>query len=176
MLQFSVVGNLGRDAEVKEANGKRFVSFTVAHSDIYVDANGTRHETTQWISCVMNGDGGNLLQYLTKGKRVYVSGDGSARIYSSKTQRQMVAGLDLNVRILELLGGTTDKVPGQLVGNGGVLIDVQKAYFIDPQVAANQGANQQTDILLQSIGGATYRVNKDGWVTPEAQPEETTKQ
>lgn len=168
MLQLSVIGNLGRDAEVKETNGRKYVSFTVAHSDVFTDSNGQRHENTQWVSCILNGDGGSLLQYLTKGKKVYVSGDGSARVYSSKVQRQMVAGLDLNVRVIELIGGSSDEVPRQLVGNGGVLLEVHKSFWIDPEIAKNQGADNNTDILLQSVNGATFRVNCNGYVTPES--------
>ena len=32
MLQLEVIGNIGNDAEIKEFNGKKYVSFNVAHS------------------------------------------------------------------------------------------------------------------------------------------------
>ena len=33
MLQLEVIGNLGSDAEIKEFNGKKYVSMNVAHSE-----------------------------------------------------------------------------------------------------------------------------------------------
>lgn len=77
MLQISIIGRIGANAEVKESDGRKFVSFNVAHSDVFTDANGVRHESTTWVSCALNGDGGNLLPYLVAGALVYVIGDAS---------------------------------------------------------------------------------------------------
>lgn len=46
MFKAMIIGNLGRDAEEREYNGKKFLSFTVAVSD--KDKDGNDH--TQWIS------------------------------------------------------------------------------------------------------------------------------
>ena len=64
MLQVQVIGNLGADAEVKEFNGSKGVCFNVAHTERWTDEQGTKHENTTWVSCILNGDGGKLLPYL----------------------------------------------------------------------------------------------------------------
>lgn len=97
MIKLSVIGNLGADAEVREHNGRKFVSFRVAHTEKY-----NEQEHTMWVSCVMNGDGGNLLPYLTRGTKVYVHGDFSVRLY--RYNGEVNAGLNLNVREIELCG------------------------------------------------------------------------
>ena len=37
MIRLEIVGNLGADAEIKDYNGNKFVSFRVAHSEKWVD-------------------------------------------------------------------------------------------------------------------------------------------
>ena len=44
---------------------------------------GTKRESTTWVSCILNGDGGKLLPYLKRGAQVFVEGVGSARCFSS---------------------------------------------------------------------------------------------
>lgn len=100
MLQFTILGNLGADAEKKEYNGRPFVSFRVAHSEKRQD--GT--ESTTWVSCVMNGDGGNVLQYLKRGQKVFVQGRGRVKTFSSPKTHQIEAGLDVSVDRVELCG------------------------------------------------------------------------
>lgn len=100
MLQFTILGNLGADAEKKEYNGRPFVSFRVAHSEKRQD--GT--EATTWVSCVMSGDGGNVLQYLKRGQKVFVQGRGRVKTYSSPKTHQIEAGLDVSVDRVELCG------------------------------------------------------------------------
>lgn len=100
MLQSIVIGNLGANAEVRESNGRKYVSFRVAHSERLND--GT--ERTQWVGCLLNGDGGNLLQYLVKGARVCVIGRLRLRAYSSPSTKQWEAGADLYVDTIELVG------------------------------------------------------------------------
>lgn len=103
MLNLQIIGNLGADAERRETNGRAFISFRVAHSEKRNDV-----EKTTWVSCVLNGDGGNLAQYLVKGTKVFVSGRAQLKTYSSPKTHQIEAGLDLNVDRIELCGGRTD--------------------------------------------------------------------
>ena len=112
MLQISVIGNLGANAEIRVHNGSKFVSFRVASTRRYTKADSTQVEDTTWVACVLNGDGGQLTQYLTKGRKVYVSGDGGIETYSSPKERRMVSRMTCSVRSIELLG-SNDKQPEQ---------------------------------------------------------------
>lgn len=106
MLKLVIIGNLGADAELRNANGAQFLSFRVAHSDRWTDRNtGEVHDNTTWVSCTLNGDGGNLRQYLKQGAKVFVYGDVSTRIYVSSKDGKQYAGIDCRVRQLELCGG-----------------------------------------------------------------------
>lgn len=176
MLLYEVIGNLGADAQVKDFNGRKAVTFDVAHRTAFTGEDGVKHESTVWVSCILNGDGGELLQYLTKGRKVYVSGEGSARVYSSAVQRKMVAGLNLSVRNLELLGSTSDGMPRRLVSPEGELIDVQTSYWIDPAKAKAFGAKKDTDIILLSERNEQFRVSVNGLVTKYTETNESEGQ
>jgi len=63
MLQIEIIGNLGQDAEIKEFNGQRFISFSVAHTESYTDAHGERQKRTVWVSCLKYGESG-VINYL----------------------------------------------------------------------------------------------------------------
>lgn len=105
MLLLSVIGNLGADAKVISANGRTFVSFNVAQNDKYKDANGVEHEETTWISCAYNGKADNILPWLRKGKQVFCMGRCSVRVYDSPKAHTKVAGINMSVERIELLGG-----------------------------------------------------------------------
>ena len=76
MIKVEIIGNLGADAQLLEKNGNKFVAFRVANTDKWVDkSTGQVIESTQWVSCTLNGDGGALLPYLKKGTKVFVRGN-----------------------------------------------------------------------------------------------------
>lgn len=157
MNNLQIVGNLGADAVVKNENGKQFVSFKVADSQRWTDANGEIHETTLWIGCALSGDGGNLLQYLRKGTMVFVEGRMKTRIYSSEKARAMVAGVDLQVRHVELLGGRPDDIPSRLFTPSGKMVDISKHYW-----------TQDAEVYGQTLYDKSmkpFAIDANGWVT-----------
>lgn len=109
MLKVELIGNLGADCELRNINGREIVTFRVAHTDRWTDTNnGEIRETTQWVSCLYNGNLGGLREYLKKGVKVFVRGNASTRLYSSPKTKQMECGLDCNVWEIELCGGLTN--------------------------------------------------------------------
>lgn len=161
MLQLEIIGNLGADAQVMTSNGKPFVSFNVAHTERWQGDDGVKHEQTQWVSCALNGDGGNLLQYLKKGTTVYAIGRVSTRVFSSEKERRMVAGLNLFINHIELVGGKTDDVPSRLVDNDGLIVPTFKAYFTTEQKYYEQE--------LHDVSGKVYNVDHLGFITPDSE-------
>lgn len=166
MLKCEVIGNLGADAQVKGENGKEFISFNMAHTDKWTDEAGTVHEQTQWVSCIINDVNTKVLPYLLKGKTVYVRGDARLRVFSSEKERRMVAGMTVNVREIELLGGSSDEVPRQLLTSDGILIPTYKAYYIDPSMP-----NKPT--VLYDKNMQSFTVDKNGFVTKSAESANT---
>ena len=106
MIKLEIIGNLGADAEIKQYNGNKFVSFRVAHTDKWIDQQtGVISTQTTWVSCSLNGDGGALTSYLKRGTKVYVRGTPSFVTYSSPKTHKMETGINLFVREVELCGG-----------------------------------------------------------------------
>ena len=184
MLQFSIIGNIGGDARIEEHDGRKFVSFNVAHTDSYVAADGAQHRSTQWVSCALNGDGGGLLPFLVKGKTVFVQGRGSVRVYSSPKERRMVAGINISVDRIELLSGSSDAIPRQVAMPTGELVAVSKAYYIPVDKAKEAGAKgnqagtvytQAGNALLVDVNGFVYQPapSSDGAAATEVQTETT---
>lgn len=176
MLQFSIIGNLGADAQLKQSNGRSFVSFNVGHNESWTNAEGQTVETTQWVSCAIAGDGGKLLPFLKRGKQVFVQGRGSVRVYSSPKTHRMEAGLNIAVDKLELVGGRVDEVPSLLYDADGIERRVMKTYFISDEDAKAIGVKKGQPQLLQTAAGQLFDVSFPCWVTPRADSSASEKQ
>lgn len=108
--QVIIVGNLGRDAEMKYLqSGQGVCSFNVAVSESWNDRQtNERREKTTWFRCSAWGQiGESVHQYLTKGKQVMVIGTVEARAYTDNGG-QPAASLELRVRDIRLLGQRGD--------------------------------------------------------------------
>lgn len=117
MLQVEIIGNLGRDAEVKDFNGRKFIAFNVAHSEHYKDNNGQDVERTVWVSCLKQGESG-VVNYLKKGTPVFLRGDLSIKLYTD-SNRQTQAGVNCLVRDLQLLPSKkNEQQPAAAPGTG----------------------------------------------------------
>ena len=155
MLQTTLIGNIGADAQVKNTDGREFVSFRVAHNESYTKEDGTKVGKSQWVDCVMSCTNGRpaILPYLTAGTLVYVVGSMSVRAYPSEKDRCWKAGVTIHVTKVELLGGTADAVPRRLYDADGVMHDVTKYYHCDVEPG-----------VLRDTRGREYEVVKGGWV------------
>lgn len=167
MLLFEVIGNLGADARVEEANGRKFVSFSVADSQRWTDEQGNQHESVQWVSCAMDGDGGKLLPHLKKGRLIYVVGHGSTRVYSSPKTKRFESGANISVMRLELLGAQSDNVPSRLYTQDGEEVSIYKAYFVDAEKLKLFQLKKDAFATLQTPDGRQFLLNAAGWVVPK---------
>lgn len=102
MLNLSLAGNLGRDAEYKQTqSGQELCSFSVGVSIGYGE-----NKQTVWVDVTKWGKGAQgLSNILRKGSKVAVSGELSTREHNGKTYLQCRAD---NVTIL---GGTGERKP-----------------------------------------------------------------
>lgn len=98
-----VIGNLGRDASIKEHNGKKVINFSVAHTEKYKNSQGVVTEKTTWVECSM-WEKGNVAPYLKQGQLVHIEGTPSVNAYETKDGKP-AASLRLSVFGLQLLGG-----------------------------------------------------------------------
>ena len=85
MNKVMLIGNLGKDAEVKTFdNGGKVVNFTVATTERgYTTKDGRQiPDKTEWHDCVIKRDGLTKVgDYLKKGIKVYVEGKIESREY-----------------------------------------------------------------------------------------------
>lgn len=83
-MNLTVLGRIGKDAEVRDVNGQKAIGFSLAHSSTYKDKNGVKHEKTTWIDCTIWRKESTLAQYIRKGGLLVVSGMPTARAYKNK--------------------------------------------------------------------------------------------
>lgn len=86
-----VLGNLGKDPEVKFTNsGQAVANFSIATSEQWTDkATGNKQEKTEWHRIVVWGKTAeNCGQYLAKGRQVYVEGRIQTREYEKDGQKR----------------------------------------------------------------------------------------
>ena len=81
-----LVGNLGRDAELRYTPGGAAVAkFSVATTEVWNDKSGQRQERTEWHNIDLWGkQAESLSEYLVKGKQVYVEGRLQTDEYTDK--------------------------------------------------------------------------------------------
>lgn len=167
MLHSTIIGHLGADAEFKNENGKEFVVFRIANTDKWTDDSGQRHENTTWVDCIMSGKP-KVFEYLKKGQQVYASGSISLRVYSSAKDKCMKAGLTINVKQIELLGGRADDVPSRLYSEDGTQEVVVNKLFHAPQM--QRGENEALGLVLVSKAGERYVADRLGFIKKDVPP------
>ena len=90
-----LIGNLGRDPEVRRTNnGDPVVSFSLATTESWRDkATGERRDRTEWHNVVIfNENLGKIAeQYCKKGAKIYIEGQLQTREYTDKDGNQRKA-------------------------------------------------------------------------------------
>ena len=149
-----IVGNLGRDPEVRSFNnGGKVVNLNIATSETWNDkATGERKERTEWHRVViLNEPLGKIAeQYLKKGSTVYIEGQLETRKWQDQSGAEKYA-TEIVLRPfrgeLTLLGGKQDgerrddsgggygqQSSGSGYGAGGGPMDDQDAIPFSPSV------------------------------------------
>lgn len=161
MLQATLIGHLGGDAEVKAQDGREFVTIRVAHSERWADANGQQHENTIWVDCIIDGHP-KVVEFLKRGTMVCVSGSAMTRLYSSAKDRCMKAGLQIRVRTIELIGAKPELIPSRLYSTEDGHEFVINKYYQCPELVRNE--NDVEWYPLVSRAGDRFVVDRNGWV------------
>lgn len=101
-----LVGNLGRDAELKYTPGGAPVArVSLATTEVWNDKSGQRQEKTEWHSIDIWGkQAESLSEYLVKGKQVYIEGRLQTREWNDKDGNKRKT-TDIRADRVVLLGG-----------------------------------------------------------------------
>jgi single-strand DNA-binding protein len=102
-----LVGNLGRDAELRYTPGGAAVAtLNLATTEVFKDREGQRKEDTQWHRVILWGKTAESLQdYLTKGKQIYVEGKLQTRKWKDKDGNDKYTTEVRGDRVVLLSGG-----------------------------------------------------------------------
>lgn len=106
MIKCQVIGNLGSDAEVKEAGSRAVMSFNVCHTETFKNKQGEKQTKSVWVKAQMWGELAKLqklAQYFTKGLKVYVEGEPAVNAWISGEEAK--SSLIVNFNRFEFLGG-----------------------------------------------------------------------
>jgi single-strand DNA-binding protein len=101
-----LVGNLGRDAELRYTPGGAAVAtINMATTEVWNDKQGQRQEKTEWHRVILWGKQAESLQeYLTKGKQIYVEGRLQTRQWDDKDGNKRYT-TEIKADRITLLGG-----------------------------------------------------------------------
>jgi single-strand DNA-binding protein len=102
-----LVGNLGRDAELRYTPGGAAVAtLNMATTEVWNDKSGQRQEKTEWHRVVLWGKTAeSLSEYLTKGKQIYVEGRLQTRQWDDKDGNKRYTTEIRSDRVVLLSGG-----------------------------------------------------------------------
>jgi single-strand DNA-binding protein len=102
-----LVGNLGRDAELRYTPGGAAVAtIHMATTEVWNDKGGQRQEKTEWHRVVVWGkQAESLSEYLTKGKQIYIEGRLQTRQWDDKDGNKRYTTEIRSDRIVLLSGG-----------------------------------------------------------------------
>lgn len=101
-----LVGNLGRDAEVRYTPGGAAVAdLSLATTESWNDRGGEKQEKTEWHRIVLWGkQAESLAEYLKKGKQVYIEGRLQTREWKDKDDQKRFT-TEVKADRVTLLGG-----------------------------------------------------------------------
>jgi single-strand DNA-binding protein len=102
-----LVGNLGRDAELRYTpGGAPVATLNLATTEVWNDKAGQKQEKTEWHRVVLWGKSAETLsEYLVKGKQIYVEGRLQTRQWDDKDGNKRYTTEIRGDRIVLLGGG-----------------------------------------------------------------------
>jgi single-strand DNA-binding protein len=102
MIDLIMTGNLGKDCVVRDHNGKKYASFSIADTRSWEDESGVKHERTTWVNCTL-WKSDKVYPYLKKGAKILVTGYPQSNAWVSKDSGELNSCIELTVTKLELL-------------------------------------------------------------------------
>jgi len=107
-----LVGNLGRDPEVRYTQGGTAVAnFTMATTDRWSDTSGEKKERTEWHRIVVWAKQAEIVgEYLRKGRQVYVEGSLQTREWTDREGNKRYT-TEVRAQRVQMLGARGDGQP-----------------------------------------------------------------
>ena len=109
MNKVTIIGNMGRDAEIRSMqNGDKVANISVGCSERWKDKDGNRQERTEWIRVVVFGKLAEIVEsYTRKGSKIAVVGKMQTRKWQDShgtdryTTEVVVSGFGGEIELLD---------------------------------------------------------------------------
>lgn len=119
MQKLTLIGNLVKDAEVKNAEGRLAINFSVAINE-RIKNNGETQEITTYYNCVIWRESNvEVAKYLTKGTGVYLEGTPKPEVYNKKNG-DTVGAIKMVVKEIKFLSKGSGKTNNTNAQTGNV--------------------------------------------------------
>ena len=106
MQEITIIGNIGRDAQVKATNSSAFATFSVAVTEKYKDKDEVQQERTTWYDVIHKNV--ELAKYVKKGEKIFVRGALKPSLYKDK-DNQTKLGLSISSNFIQLLSNKKEE-------------------------------------------------------------------
>jgi single-strand DNA-binding protein len=109
-----IIGNVGKDPEVKDIQSGKVASFSVATSRKWKDKDGNVKEETEWHNVTMFGGIASVAErFICKGSKVAIEGRIRTRSYDDKdgVKRYVTEIVGENLELLSPKAGSTTSDP-----------------------------------------------------------------
>ena len=104
-----LLGNIGKDPEVRETKAGNIVNLVMATSEKYTDKSGQKQENTEWHNLVVFGKLADVAaKYVKKGDKLYVEGSITTRKWEDKEGNKRYTTEVLVNELLMMGGKPTD--------------------------------------------------------------------
>jgi single-strand DNA-binding protein len=136
-----LVGNLGKDPEVKKSsNGESVAYVTIATTERYKDKSGVKQEKTEWHNLVFFRRLAEIAgQYLRKGSHLYIEGKIQTRKWQTKEGQDRYT-TEIIVSEMEMLGSK-----GGVSNTPALVTSKLTASFDDDNIPFGDGAASKTN-------------------------------
>ena len=143
-----LVGNLGRDPEVRHAaNGSMVVTLNLATTEKFKDRNGNSQESTEWHRVVLFGKLAEIAQtYLHKGSQAYIEGRLQTRSWQDQNNQTRYT--------TEIVG---DRM--QMLGSGKGGKSSEQPATVPAQPGSTHG---DWDVPFDTPGNSVFPADFDG--------------
>ena len=102
MKNITLIGNITRDAEIRDFSNRKAINFSVAVNESYT-SNGVKIEKSSFFNCTLWRENTNISNYLKKGIKVYIQSDNFDSEYYQNKEGEIKTSIKITVNKLELI-------------------------------------------------------------------------
>ena len=105
-----LIGNVGKDPEVKYVGTDKVANFVLATTESWKDRNGEKKENTEWHNIVVWRNSADVVEkYVKKGSQLYVEGKLTTRKWTDQSGNVRYT-TEIQAQSIQLLGRKEDSI------------------------------------------------------------------